>query len=104
MTLEVERINKVAKISLLFWLMKIIGTTLGETLGDYISMTLNFGYSIGICITFFAFSVILALQLSSKKYIPLLYWSVIVTTTTLGTEISDFIDRTLHLGYTFGDL
>lgn len=104
MTLEEEKINKVAKISLLFWLMKIVGTTLGETLGDYISMTLNLGYSIGIGITFFAFILILAIQLSSKKYTPLLYWSVIVATTTLGTEISDFIDRTLHLGYTFGSL
>ena len=84
--------------------MKIVGTTLGETLGDYISMTLNLGYAIGIGITFFAFCVILAIQLSSKKYIPILYWSVIVATTTFGTEISDFMDRTLNLGYTYGSL
>ena len=83
--MEAEKINKVAKISLLFWLMKIVGTTLGETLGDYISMTLNLGYAIGIGITFFAFCVILAIQLSSKKHISLLYWSVIVATTNLGT-------------------
>lgn len=84
--------------------MKIVGTTLGETLGDFISMTLNLGYSIGICITLFAFIVVLTIQLFSKKYIPVLYWLVIIATTTLGTEISDFIDRTLHLGYAFGSL
>lgn len=99
-----EKINKVAKISLLFWLMKIVGTTLGETLGDYISMTLNLGYIIGICITFFAFCIILAVQLFSKFFRPFLYWSVIVATTTLGTEISDFIDRSLNLGYAYGSL
>lgn len=97
-------INKVAQITLLFWLLKIIGTTLGETLGDYISMTLNLGYGIGIGITLVAFIIILILQLSSAKYIPVLYWSVIIATTTLGTEISDFIDRTLHLGYALGSL
>ena len=99
-----NQINKVAKITVLFWLMKIVGTTLGETLGDFISMTLNLGYAIGICITFFAFILVLTMQLSSKKYIPALYWLVIIATTTLGTEISDFIDRTLHLGYAFGSL
>ncbi|MEO8516690.1 MAG: hypothetical protein ABI426_08100 [Flavobacterium sp.] len=99
-----EKVNKVAQITLLFWLMKIVGTTLGETLGDYISMTLNLGYTVGIAITFFFFSVILGIQLLSKKYISALYWSVIVCTTTLGTEISDFIDRTLHLGYAWGSL
>lgn len=99
-----KEVNKVAQITLLFWLMKIVGTTLGETLGDYISMTLNLGYTVGIGITFFFFSVILGIQLLSKKYIPALYWSVIVCTTTLGTEISDFIDRTLHLGYAWGSI
>ncbi len=104
MRVKVETINKVARITLLFWLMKIVGTTLGETLGDYISMTLDLGYAIGILITFSAFSMLLALQLFSKNYIPTLYWLVIVATTTLGTEISDFIDRTLHLGYAWGSI
>lgn len=99
-----EKINKVAQITLLFWLMKIIATTLGETLGDYISMTLNYGYLIGLIVTLIFFVLVLFVQLSVKKYIPVFYWLVIVATTTLGTEISDFIDRSLHLGYTIGSL
>ena len=97
-------LNKVAKISLLFWLMKIIATTLGETLGDFISQTLNLGYTIGILITLIFFVIVLITQLQVKKYIPFIFWLVIIGTTTLGTEISDFIDRTLHLGYTAGTL
>jgi uncharacterized membrane-anchored protein len=96
--------NKVAQITLLFWLMKIVATTLGETLGDYISMTLNLGYSGALLITFVFFLVVLFTQLLSKKYIPVVYWLVIIATTTLGTEISDFIDRSLHLGYLTGSL
>jgi uncharacterized membrane-anchored protein len=96
--------NKVAQITLIFWLMKIVATTLGETLGDFISMTLNLGYAIGIAVTLVFFLVILFTQLSLKKYIPIVFWMVIVGTTTLGTEISDFIDRSLHLGYTLGSL
>lgn len=94
--------NKVAEITLLFWLMKIAATTLGETLGDYLSMTLNLGYLISLGITFLFFTASLSAQLSVKKYIPFFYWTVIVATTTLGTEISDFIDRSLHLGYAAG--
>lgn len=99
-----EPLNKVARITLLFWLMKIVATTLGETLGDFISMTLKLGYTVGIAITLAFFLVVLALQLLTKKYVPFVYWLVIIGTTTLGTEISDFIDRTLHLGYTLGTL
>lgn len=101
---DIKKINKVAEITLIFWLMKIIATTLGETLGDYISMTLNLGYLKGIVITLIFFLTVLSIQLFTKKYIPVFYWLVIVATTTLGTEISDFIDRSLHLGYTFGSL
>jgi uncharacterized membrane-anchored protein len=99
-----ENINKVAEITLIFWLMKIVATTLGETLGDYISMTLDLGYTVGIAITFAFFLVVLLTQVSVKKYIPVIYWLVIIGTTTLGTEISDYIDRTLDLGYTWGSL
>ncbi len=97
-------INKVARITLLFWLLKIVATTLGETLGDFISMTLNLGYTIGILVTLAFFLVVLLAQLSVKSYLPALFWLVIIGTTTLGTEISDFIDRTLHLGYAAGTL
>lgn len=99
-----ERFNKVAEITLIFWLMKIVATTLGETLGDYLSMTLNLGYLTGIVITLGFFLVVLYVQLKSKHYTPLFYWLVIVATTTLGTEISDFLDRSLNLGYTLGSL
>lgn len=99
-----ENLNKVAKITLIFWLMKIVATTLGETLGDFISMTLNLGYLIGIGVTFLFFLVVLVTQLTVKRYVTLIYWLVIVGTTTLGTEISDFIDRSLHFGYAWGSL
>ena len=99
-----ERINKVAEITLIFWLMKIIATTLGETLGDFISMTLNLGYLSGILITLIFFLLVLITQLFSKEYVPVFYWMVIIGTTTLGTEISDFMDRSLHLGYALGSL
>jgi uncharacterized membrane-anchored protein len=101
---ENKRINKVARITLLFWLMKVIATTLGETLGDFISMTLNMGYIAGIGITFTFFVVVLTIQLSISRYIPFVFWLVVIGTTTLGTEISDFLDRTWHLGYTVGSL
>jgi uncharacterized membrane-anchored protein len=96
--------NKVAQITLIFWFMKIIATTLGETLGDFISMTLNLGYLIGIVVTLLFFVTVLSTQLISKKYVPVFYWLVIIGTTTLGTEISDFMDRSLHMGYALGSL
>jgi len=104
LTGKLDVLNKVAQVTFLFWLMKIIATTLGETFGDYLSMTLKLGYSVGILITLIFFLIVLLLQLISKKYIPVFYWLVIVATTTLGTEISDFLDRSLHLGYTLGSL
>lgn len=97
-------LNKVAQITLLFWLMKIVATTLGETLGDFIAQTLGLGYTVGILITLVFFGIVLAIQLTRKKYVPGWFWLVIIATTTLGTEISDFIDRSLHLGYTWGSL
>jgi uncharacterized membrane-anchored protein len=100
----IEQYNKVAQITVLFWMMKIVATTLGETLGDFISMTLNLGYSVGILITLVFFLIILTTQLLIKKYVPFVYWFVIIGTTTLGTEISDFLDRTWHLGYTLGSI
>jgi uncharacterized membrane-anchored protein len=102
--MEAKTINKIAEITLLFWLMKIVATTLGETLGDFISMTLNLGYLTGIVITLIFFIAFLFYQLKTKNYKPIAFWLVIIATTTLGTEISDFIDRSLHLGYTLGSL
>ena len=99
-----KNVNKVAEITLIFWLMKIVATTLGETMGDFFSMTLNLGYLAGLGITLLFFLIVLISQLSVKRYIPIIYWLVIIGTTTLGTEISDFIDRSLNLGYAWGSL
>jgi uncharacterized membrane-anchored protein len=97
-------INKLPQITLAFWVMKICATTLGETAGDLLSMTLNVGYAASSLILFTAFIVLLLTQLSSKKYHPVLYWSVILATSTAGTTMSDFMDRTLGLGYMKGSL
>ena len=102
--MKTKSVNKIAEITLLFWLMKIVATTLGETLGDFISMTLNLGYLTGIAITLLFFVTLVYFQLKTKNYNPISFWLVIIATTTLGTEISDFIDRSLNLGYTVGSL
>lgn len=96
--------NKVAEVTLSFWIMKICATTLGETGGDLLSMTLNIGYEHSSMILISIFLVTLIIQVSSKKFNPLLYWTVILLTSTAGTTMSDFMDRTLHLGYEKGSL
>ena len=72
-----ETLNKVAQITLLFWIMKIIATTLGETLGDFLSMTLNLGYSTSLLITALFFALTLWIQLGAKDYVPIYFWLVI---------------------------
>lgn len=84
--------------------MKICATTLGETAGDLLSMTLNVGYAVSSLILFGIFGVTLAGQLCARKYHPWLYWSVILATSTAGTTMSDYMDRTLELGYAKGSL
>lgn len=98
------KLNKLPEITLAFWVMKICATTLGETAGDLLSMTLNVGYAMSSLILISAFLVTLGLQLFSKRYNPVLYWIVILSTSTAGTTISDFMDRTLGLGYASGSL
>lgn len=97
-------LNKLPEITLAFWVMKICATTLGETAGDLLSMTLNVGYALSSLILISAFLVTLGLQLFSKSYNPVLYWIVILSTSTAGTTMSDFMDRTLGLGYASGSL
>lgn len=97
-------LNKLPEITLAFWAMKICATTLGETAGDLLSMTLNVGYAISSMILISAFLITLGLQLFSKSYNPVLYWVVILSTSTAGTTMSDFMDRTLGLGYASGSL
>jgi len=96
--------NKVVEITLLFWIMKILATTLGETLGDMLSMTFNLGYFTSLMLTMAIFLVVLFSQLAVKRLYPVLFWLVVIGTTTVGTEISDFMDRTLGLGYMYGSL
>ena len=96
--------NKLPQITLAFWVMKICATTLGETAGDLLSMTLNVGYAISSLILISVFAVTLISQLFSKTYHPVLYWIVILSTSTAGTTMSDFMDRTLGLGYASGSL
>ena len=95
-------INKIPEITLLFWVMKICATTLGETAGDLLSMTLTIGYTISSLILISMFILTLLGQLKVKVYMPILYWSVIISTSTAGTTMSDFLDRTLDLGYATG--
>ncbi|HEX7601334.1 MAG TPA: hypothetical protein VF316_07000 [Polyangiaceae bacterium] len=94
--------SKLPKIVATFWVMKIAATTLGETAGDLLSMTLNVGYAVSSLILVSAFLVSLVSQLLAKRYHPLLYWTVILTTSTAGTTMSDYMDRTLGLGYAKG--
>jgi uncharacterized membrane-anchored protein len=96
--------SKLPQITVFFWIMKICATTLGETAGDLLSMTLNVGYAVSSSILIGIFLVALATQLTSQKYNPLLYWTVILATSTAGTTMSDYMDRTLKLGYTNGSI
>src|SRR3954464_12017256 len=95
-------VNKLPQITAAFWFMKITATTLGETGGDWLSMTMNVGYLWSTVIFFALFVVALAAQLVAKKHHAFLFWSVIIATSTAGTTMSDYMDRTLELGYAKG--
>jgi len=92
-------ISKVPQVTLMFWIIKIFATTLGETGGDAVTMTWELGYAVGSLIFLGFFAVTLAVQVASKRYHPFVYWAVVVATTTVGTTLSDYFDRTLGLGY-----
>lgn len=94
--------NKLPQVTLIFWIMKICATTLGETGGDLLSMTLDIGYAASSMILVAVFLATLGGQLVSRTYHPTLYWTVILSTSTAGTTMSDYIDRTLGLGYVRG--
>jgi uncharacterized membrane-anchored protein len=91
--------NKVPQITIAFWIIKIAATTLGETGGDALSMTLNLGYALSTAIFFAFFALTAAAQIASTKLHRFLYWTVIVATTTVGTTTSDYLTRTAGLGY-----
>jgi uncharacterized membrane-anchored protein len=92
-------LSKVPQVTLAFWVVKILATTVGETGGDALSMTLNLGYAVSSLIFLAFFAVTLTAQVSSRRYHPVFYWAVVVATTTVGTTTSDYLDRTVGLGY-----
>lgn len=92
-------LSKVPRATLAFWVVKVLATTLGETGGDALSMTLDLGYAVSTLIFLAFFLVTLFAQLRSSHYHPLYYWAVVVATTTVGTTTSDYFDRTIGLGY-----
>jgi uncharacterized membrane-anchored protein len=96
---ESDALSKVPPVTLAFWVVKILATTLGETGGDALSMTLKLGYGVSTMIFLAFFILALIAQVASRHYHPLFYWAVVVATTTVGTTTSDYIDRTLGLGY-----
>src|ERR1700735_4948927 len=99
-----KRASKVPAVTIAFWVAKIAATTLGETGGDAVSMSLDFGYLAATAIFGAIFLVALVLQVSARRYHPFTYWFVIVATTTVGTTISDYLDRTAGLGYPLASL
>ena len=98
---DVER-SKVPEVTLVFWIIKILATTLGETGGDAVSMSMNLGYAVSSFVFIGIFVVAVAAQISAKKFHRFLYWLVVVATTTAGTTMADFADRSLGIGYPGG--
>jgi uncharacterized membrane-anchored protein len=94
--------SKVPEVTLLFWVIKIAATTLGETGGDAVSMSMNLGYLVSTGIFAAIFVVTVIAQISAQQFRPLLYWTTIIATTTLGTTLADFADRSLGIGYPGG--
>ena len=95
-------LSKVPAITLGFWVIKVAATTLGETAGDAVTMTLGLGYLIGTAIFAAILLVVLGAQIAAKRFHPFLYWAVIIATTTAGTTLADFFDRSLGIGYVGG--
>ncbi|HLG80623.1 MAG TPA: hypothetical protein VKY22_06385 [Bradyrhizobium sp.] len=95
-------LSKVPEVTLVFWIIKIAATTLGETGGDTVTMTLDWGYLAGSALFLAALIVLVAAQIAARKFHPLLYWAAIVASTTFGTTMADFADRSLGIGYTGG--
>jgi len=92
-------LSKVPEVTLGFWVIKVLATTLGETGGDAVTMSMNLGYAIGSFIFIGIFAAAVVAQIYAKAFHPFLYWITIVATTTLGTTMADFADRSLGIGY-----
>lgn len=95
-------LSKVPQVTLVFWIIKIAATTLGETGGDAVTMSMNLGYLVGSAIFLALFLVTVGAQIAAKRFHPFLYWGVVVATTTFGTTLADFVDRSLGIGYAGG--
>ena len=103
-TLQRDALNKVPGVTLVFWVIKIAATTLGETGGDSVTMTLNWGYLAGTVLFLSLLIALVIAQILAKKFHPYLYWATIVASTTFGTTMADFADRSLGIGYTGGSM
>jgi uncharacterized membrane-anchored protein len=102
-TRDIEtRTSKIPEVTLVFWVIKIAATTLGETGGDTVTMTLNWGYLAGTAIFLSLLVVLVAVQIAADRFYPILYWATIVASTTAGTTMADFADRSLGIGYAGG--
>ncbi len=97
-----QRASKVPEVTLIFWIVKIAATTLGETGGDTVTMTLGWGYVAGTAIFLSLLVALIAIQIAAQKFHPFLYWATIVASTTAGTTMADFADRSLDVGYAGG--
>lgn len=100
-TLE-QMVRKVPEVTLIFWVIKIFATTLGETGGDAVSMSMNLGYLVSTAIFAALFLIAVVAQIKAKQFHPILYWATIIATTTLGTTLADYATRSLGIGYTGG--
>jgi len=96
------RLSKVPEVTLLFWIIKIAATTFGETAGDAVSMSVNLGYLVGTLIFAVIFVGTVIAQIAAKEFRPFLYWATIIASTTVGTTLADFADRSLGIGYAGG--
>ena len=97
-----DTLGKVPRLTLMFWIIKIAATTLGETAGDAVSMSMNLGYLLSSALFAAVLLAAVTVQVRSRHYHPALYWSVIVATTTFGTTLADYLDRSLGIGYAGG--
>lgn len=102
MSTEREILSKVPEINLLFWIIKIFATTLGETGGDALSMSMHLGYLVSTGIFAVIFIIAVVVQILAKRFHPVMYWTTIIATTTVGTTLADFADRSLGIGYAGG--
>jgi uncharacterized membrane-anchored protein len=102
LAMDEKVLTKVPEVTLIFWIVKIAATTLGETGGDTVSMTLNWGYLVGTTIFLTVLAALVVWQTLAKKFHPFLYWATIIASTTAGTTMADFADRSLGIGYTGG--